>query len=116
MRTIISVIPVLILLTVAASQNCPNPTSIVPYAFLDDIFDKVFPSVTGQADLRAFFTNPSVDTLRTYITSQSSYLITLWTFGCLSLTLFIICIIQKCCFNCCGSKYIFINSGNVVIK
>jgi hypothetical protein len=46
-----------------------------------------------------------MDTARTYITTQSSYLIPLWVFAGISFTLFVTFVIQLCCYNCCSVRY-----------
>lgn len=55
-----------------------------------------------------------MDTARTYITTQSSYLVTLWTFAGLTFAIFVTFIIQLCCYNCCAVKYPSCYVGNAV--
>lgn len=94
----------LLLVTVQSVNNCANPPLIIPNTFLDSIFDTVFAANSFQKELRDFITNPNMDTARTYITTQSSYLIPLWVFACLSFVLFVTFVIQLCCYNCCNVR------------
>jgi hypothetical protein len=105
---------ILLILAVGATDNCANPTLIIPDTFLDSIFDRIFQVNSYQTELRDFITNPNIDTARVYITTQSSYLITLWVFAGLSFVIFMAFTIQLCCYNCCGNKYRIIYTENAV--
>jgi hypothetical protein len=113
--TLVGLTILLISVQVAQTINsCPNPPLIIPNTFLDSVFDTAFAVNDYQTQLREFLTNPNMDTARTYITTQSSYLVTLWVFAGLSIALFVAFLIQLCCYNCCGVRYACSYVGNAV--
>ena len=88
--------------SLSASQQCSNPSYIIPYQPLNQIFDSGLSEVRAQQQLVDLLEDPSVETAKDYLLSLAPYSAPLFAMAGVTLVIFIATIIQVLCFNSCG--------------
>ena len=89
---------------VTQSDTCNSPSTIFKASSLKNIFNSTLSDSSYNEKFFDFLSDPTLDTFKTYAMTHAGYFIPLWVFSGLSFLFFIGCIVQLCCFNCCGMK------------
>lgn len=86
------------------SGHCASPDTIFNGQSLSTIFDQALETLHYQSSFFDFISDPSTDSLKSYLMSNAKAFIPLWCLGGLTLILFVACLIQMCCFNLCKQQ------------
>lgn len=101
MNNIVSVTIALLIIVAQTNNVCDPPLTIIPSVFLNNLFDNGFKLTRSGTALDEIVSNPNLDTFKNYAISFAPSILTIVAFGGLSIILFIVCIFQLMCFNCC---------------
>lgn len=91
-------------LGVAFGDPCAAPDTIFNSQSLSTIFDQVLQTLDYQSSFFDFISDPTTDSLKSYLMSNAKVFIPLWCLGGLTLVLFLACAVQICCFNLCKQQ------------
>lgn len=115
MFSIKSVVVAVLIVTVLTA-DCTAPVTMVPNAFLSSFFSTTLGTINSPTDFRNLLSNPSIDTLTTYVKAQATYILPLWCLAGLILLFLVGCCFQICCYNCCRVRYFYSYAENVVAE